>query len=51
MVESVALLQCPRPYVNATTVRQWSRILVAMLAMPGRVSMVGLSRWAGNGGS
>lgn len=51
MVDSVALLQCARPYVTATTVRQLSRIIAAMLAMTGRVTMLGLSRWAGKGGS
>jgi IS4 transposase len=51
MVDIVALLQCTRPYVTATTVRQLSRIIVAMVAMTGRVTMVGLARWAGKGGS
>lgn len=51
MVDIVALLQCTRPYVTATTVRQLSRIIVAMMAMTGRVTMRGLARWAGTGGS
>ena len=34
-----------------TTVRQLSRIVLAMLAMTGRVTMLGLARWAGTGGS
>jgi len=51
MVDIVALLHCTRPHVTATTVRQLSRIIVAMLAMTGRVTMVGLARWAGKGGS
>jgi putative transposase len=51
MVDIVALLQCARPYVTATTVRRLSRIIVAMVAMTGRVTMVGLARWAGKGGS
>jgi putative transposase len=50
MVDIVALLQCARPYVTATTVRRLSRIIVAMVAMTGRVTMVGLARWAGKGG-
>jgi len=33
------------------TFRQLSRIIVAMVAMTGRVTMVGLARWAGKGGS
>jgi putative transposase len=51
MVDMVALLQCTRPHVTATTVRQLSRIIVAMVAMTGRVTMGGLARWAGKGGS
>jgi hypothetical protein len=34
-----------------TTLRQLSRIVLAMLVMTGRVTMLGLSRWAGKGGS
>ncbi len=34
-----------------TTLRQLGRIAAAMLAMTGRVTMRGLSRWAGTGGS
>jgi len=51
MVNIVALLQCTRPHVTATTVRQLSRIIMAMMAMTGRVTMIGLARWAGKGGS
>ena len=51
MVDIVALFQCTRPYVTATTVRQLSRISVAMMAMTGRVTMLGLARWASKGGS
>lgn len=51
MVDIVALLQCTRPHVTATTVRQLSRIIVAMMAMTGRVTMIGLARWAGKGSS
>ena len=51
MVNIVALLQCARPHVSATTLRQLSRIIVAMVVMTGRVTMLGLSRWAGQGGS
>jgi len=34
-----------------TTIRQFSRIALAMLAMTGRVTMLGISRWSGSGGS
>ena len=45
------LLQCLSGEVRITTIRQLSRIALAMLAMTGRVTMLGLSRWAGTGGS
>jgi putative transposase len=51
MVDIIALLQCTRPHLPATTLRQLSRIIVAMVVMTGRVTMVGLSRGAGPGGS
>jgi hypothetical protein len=51
MLDIVALLQCCRPFVKATTLRQFSKIIVALLAMTGRVTMLGISRWAGQGGS
>ena len=50
-MEIIALLQCLHPTLTATTIRQLSRILFALLAMSGRVTMLGLSRWAGEGGS
>src|SRR5512135_2149110 len=51
MPDIVALLQCFQPFVAATTLGQFSKISVAILAMTGRVSMLGISRWAGQGGS
>jgi putative transposase len=51
MVDIVALFQCARPHMPATTIRQLSRIIVAMVAMTGRVTMLGLARWAGKGSS
>ena len=51
MVDIVALFQCLQPHVTATTVRQCRRITWAMLVMTGRVTMLGISRWAGKGGS
>src|SRR5215471_1528447 len=50
-MDMVALLQCLQPYVPAATLRQCSRITWAMLVMTGRVTMLGISRWAGKGGS
>src|SRR2546421_6106186 len=50
-MDIVALLQCLQPAVTKTTRRQCSRIVLAMLVMTGRVTMLGLARWAGPGGS
>jgi len=51
MPDILALLQCFQPYLAATTVRQFSRIIFALLVITGRVTMLGISRWAGKGGS
>src|SRR5215472_3523745 len=51
MMDIVAPLQCLRPHITATTHRQLSRITLALLVMTGRITMLGLSRWAGKGGS
>src|SRR5262247_1924530 len=50
-MDIVALLQCLQPYVSASTLRQCSRIVRALLVMTGRATMLGMSRWAGKGGS
>jgi DDE superfamily endonuclease len=50
-MDILALLQCLQPTITKTTLRQCSRIVLAMLVMTGRVTMLGLSRWAGAGGS
>lgn len=47
----VTLCQCLQPHLTATTLRQFHRIVYAMLVMTGRVTMLGLARWAGPGGS
>jgi len=47
----VALFRCLQPHVTATTLRQLSRIALALLVMTGRITMLGMSRWAGKGGS
>lgn len=51
MLDLLAPLQCLGPYLQATTVGQLSRIIGALLAMSGRVTMLGMARWAGQGGS
>jgi putative transposase len=47
----VALCQCLQPHVTATTLRPLSQMVWAILVMSGRVTMLGISRWAGSGGS
>src|SRR3954466_5161856 len=51
MVDSIALLRCLAPPLPPSTIRQFSRVALAMLAMTGRVTMRGIARWAGAGGS
>jgi putative transposase len=47
----LALLQDTNPTLSQTNLRRLSRIIKAMLAMTGRVTMLGITRWAGKGGS
>ncbi len=51
MLESVALLRCLAPTLTTTTIRQFSRVALAMLVMTGRVTRRGIARWTGVGGS
>ncbi|MFN6558753.1 MAG: transposase [Nostoc sp. ChiSLP01] len=51
MFDILSLLQCLLPQINATTMRRMNQLIIAMLAMSGRVTMLGISRWAGVGGS
>jgi putative transposase len=48
-MDILALLQCLQSYVPATTLRQLSRVVFAMLVLPGRVTMLGMARWGGKG--
>jgi len=50
-MDILALLQSIQNSVSTTTLRQMSRVVTAMLAMSGRVTMLGISRWAERGGS
>src|SRR5438477_6621851 len=50
-MDILALLQCLQSAVPRTTLRQCSRIVAALMVMTGRVTMLGISRWAGKGGS
>jgi hypothetical protein len=51
MLDVLALLQCLVPLLSATTLGQFHLIIVAVLAMTGRVTMLGISRWTEKGGS
>ncbi len=51
MLNIIALSHCLHPYLTKTTIRQLSRIIPALLAMTGRVTMLGISRWTDKGGS
>jgi putative transposase len=51
MTDILALLQCLAPSVTTTTLRQMNRIITAILAMTGRVTMLNISRWTDKGGS
>ena len=51
MVAILPFLLCLQSEVSMTTIRQFSHIALALLAMTGRVTMLGISRWAGQGGS
>jgi len=51
MTAILALLQNIAPLLEPVTFRQMSRIIFAMLVISGRITMLGLSRWAGQGGS
>jgi len=51
MFSIVVLLQCLTVCLDATSLRQLSVIVPALLAIPGRVTMLGISRWTEEGGS
>ncbi len=51
MFDILPLLHCLLPYISQTTLGQLGVIITALLTMNGRVTMLGISRWAGKGGS
>ena len=51
MTEILALLQAIAPLFEKTTLRQMSHVIFGMLVIGGRITMLGLSRWAEKGGS
>jgi len=50
-MDILALLKPIEAIISKTTLRQMSQVIMGMLAITGRVTMLGLSRWAGKGGS
>ena len=51
MSDIMVLLACLSQCIEPTPLRQLGRVIEAMLSMRGRVTMRGLSRWSGKGGS
>lgn len=51
MPDIMLIFACLSQHVDSTSVRRLGRIVEAVLAMPGRVTMLGLSRWTERGGS
>lgn len=51
MFNIISRLQCLKTCLSSTTISQLNVIVTALLAMTGRVTMLGISRWAGEGGS
>lgn len=50
-MDILTLLQVLSPCLETTAIRQLSRIIPAMMAMTGRVTMLSISRWSEKGGS
>jgi putative transposase len=51
MPDIMMIFACVSQCLDPTTLRQLCRVTEAMLAMTGRVTMRGMARWAGTGGS
>ena len=51
MYDILSVLSILYPHLSTTPVRQFSRVVLGLLAMPGQVSMLNISRWTSKGGS
>jgi putative transposase len=51
MPDIMVLVACLHHCLEPTPLRHLGRVIEAMLSMSGRVTMRGLSRWSGKGGS
>jgi putative transposase len=50
-MEILTLFACFAPFASTTSIRQLAVIVEAVFSMTGRVTMLGISRWAEGGGS
>ena len=51
MYDILSLFSILHPHLSTTSLRQFSGVVLALLAMTGRVTMLNLSRWTSEGGS
>ncbi len=51
MFDILLILQCLNTCMDSTSLKRLKIIVPALLAIPGRVTMLSISRWAGEGGS
>ena len=51
MYDILSLFSILHPHLSTTRLRQFSRVVLALLAMTGHVTMLNLSRWTSEGGS
>ena len=51
MYDILSVFSVLHPHLSMTSLRQFSRVVLGLLAMTGRVSMLNISRWMSEGGS
>ena len=51
MSDILSLFSILHPHLSTTRLRQFSRVVLGLLAMPGQVTMLNISRWTSEGGS
>ena len=51
MLSIQSFLYCLAPYLDSTALRRFNVLIPAIFSMTGRVTMLGISRWADKGGS
>lgn len=51
MFDILLVLQCLNACMDSTSLKRLKIIVPALLAIPGRVTMLAISRWTGEGGS